>query len=290
MTHNLIINHRDIKCDALGRFNLNELHIAAGGDKKYQPAFWLRSDRTQKLIKQLIDEKQAGITFCENAEHKFKPVHTIQGKGKEQGTYVVKELVYDYAMWISPQFSLKVIRAFDALQTRHAQPQTHSAATVPFDNAALVQAAAHAAALATEHVCERAFARIEEPLNRMADAMHAVLTQHNTTRKYIAVLEHNQRGPVRVNYQSALEAMRLVAGGYSIAAAARMMRFSTSTLSQVINGKYPFSPNLAVPDDYADQAHRLRVAIDEMREFQAQQRMPMVSRQSHLARPLPSTQ
>ncbi|MFY3691262.1 phage antirepressor KilAC domain-containing protein [Achromobacter xylosoxidans] len=112
----LIIDNIDIHQDANGRYSLNDLHRAAGGEKRHGPSYWLTNAQTRALVEELAT---TGI-----------PVVTVEGAGG--GTYVARELVYAYAMWISPAFHLKVIRAYDA---KVNQPAT--VATLPdFSNPA----------------------------------------------------------------------------------------------------------------------------------------------------------
>lgn len=108
-----VIGDFTIRQDEDGRFCINDLHKASGALEKHQPAFFMRNKQT----KDLIDELESEIMICKNADHKAA-VNTIKGKGFEQGTYVVKEIVYAYAMWISPKFHLMVIRAYDSMVAR----------------------------------------------------------------------------------------------------------------------------------------------------------------------------
>ncbi|EPF8031665.1 KilA-N domain-containing protein [Vibrio fluvialis] len=88
-----------------GLYSLNDLHRASGGKLTHKPANFARLDTT----KELIDE----INRCSDLSI---AISTNRG-GKNQGTWVCKELVYSYAMWISPKFHLNVIRAFDSMST-----------------------------------------------------------------------------------------------------------------------------------------------------------------------------
>ncbi|MDI2113054.1 phage antirepressor KilAC domain-containing protein [Commensalibacter nepenthis] len=116
MTQQLIVAQTFIRQDNQGRYCLNDCHRASGSDLNKRPQMWLRNDQTKELVEELTDAQ-----ICAS------PISIVKG-GLEQGTYVVKELVYAYAMWISPSFNLQVIRAYDDLvsQPRFQIPQTLS--------------------------------------------------------------------------------------------------------------------------------------------------------------------
>lgn len=99
----LVISNTSIHQDTEGRYSLNDLHQASGGEQKNKPVHWLDIQQTKDLIEEILK--------VENPT--FNPLNIK--KGRYGGTYVCKELVYSYAMWISAAFSLKVIRAYDDL-------------------------------------------------------------------------------------------------------------------------------------------------------------------------------
>jgi hypothetical protein len=98
----LNISNIPVRQDQEGRYSLNDLHKASGNLAKHKPSEYLRNQQAKDLITEI--ELEAGIPA----------IKTIKGRGLT-GTYAVKELVYAYAMWISPAFTLKVIHAYDSL-------------------------------------------------------------------------------------------------------------------------------------------------------------------------------
>ena len=91
-----------------GLFSLNDLHKAAGGEAKHQPALFMRMEQTQALITEIGNSTDS---------QSFKTK-----EGRNGGTYACRELVIAYAAWISAAFHLKVIRVFLAATTPQAEP------------------------------------------------------------------------------------------------------------------------------------------------------------------------
>lgn len=90
--------------DQAGRFCLNDLHKASGGEDRHRPSRFLENQQAKALATEI--DSDAGIPAS---------VSTVRG-GPKQGTFACKEIVYAYAMWISAKFHLRVIRTFDAAQ------------------------------------------------------------------------------------------------------------------------------------------------------------------------------
>lgn len=102
--HSITVAGVVVAQDQAGRFSLNDFHRAAGEEKRHGPSYWMDTQGAKQLVAELAIE--AGDTDI--------PVSVIRG-GPTQGTYVCRELVYAYAMWISAKFHLVVIRTFDAV-------------------------------------------------------------------------------------------------------------------------------------------------------------------------------
>lgn len=129
-TNSIIISDIKIHMDSDGRYSLNDLHKASGDEQRHRPKYWLELNQTIELVDEIL---KGGITPFKNDDVSnagmpiFKPV--VSKKGRYGGTYVCKELVYSYAMWISAAFALKVIRAYDALVTGNANEAVRIAKT-----------------------------------------------------------------------------------------------------------------------------------------------------------------
>ncbi len=80
-----------------GLWSANDLHKASGGLDKDKPVHFLGNARTQRFVEIL---KVENPTFIE----------TNYGAGG--GTFMCKELLIQYASWLSPEIDLEVTRAF----------------------------------------------------------------------------------------------------------------------------------------------------------------------------------
>lgn len=96
----IVIEGTKIGMDSEGRFSLTDLWKASGSENKSRPNYWQNLQATQE-----------GIEYLKSRDPGFIPIATKSGKNG--GTYACKELVYDYAAWLSPEFKFKVYKVFD---------------------------------------------------------------------------------------------------------------------------------------------------------------------------------
>lgn len=112
MNQLFVIDGVSVRRDLDGRYCLNDLHRAAvatgANPRTKEPGKFMASNQTMELISEIETTQNLGSY----------PVNKIEGRNG--GTYVCKELVYAYAMWISASFNLKVIRTFDEIQSAGA--------------------------------------------------------------------------------------------------------------------------------------------------------------------------
>ena len=101
----------EITTDEVGRFNLNALHKASGGEKKNGPSYWLALDTTKSLI-EALGHKLSDTEI---------PVSVVKG-GLSQGTFAHELLAISYAGWISPAFQLQVNQVFLDYRTGKLTP------------------------------------------------------------------------------------------------------------------------------------------------------------------------
>lgn len=96
-----------VNTDDQGRFNLNALHKASGGQNGKRPSLWLVTKQAQELAEELSNNS----CFGDDVQKCISPFHSVKG-GSSPGTYAHELLAISYAGWISPAFQLKVNQVF----------------------------------------------------------------------------------------------------------------------------------------------------------------------------------
>jgi len=109
----LIIADTVIRKSEDGLYCLNDLHKASGDNKKDRPQYWLATKQAKEMV----------------AELSIAGIPAIQVK-QGLGSWVMKELVYSYAMWISAKFAIHVIKTYDSLVTGQKQLAIESLGTL----------------------------------------------------------------------------------------------------------------------------------------------------------------
>lgn len=105
------IDNTEIRQDGQGRYCLNDLHRASGGNPIHAPSQFLRLKGTKEFVA-ILDKHNADLHSALE----------INNGGINQGCYACEKLVYKYAAWINPEFEVKVYEIFDKVLKGEFQP------------------------------------------------------------------------------------------------------------------------------------------------------------------------
>ena len=112
---NLVINSTKITKNESGLYSLNDLHRAAGGLVKHQPNKFMRSQSFNEVV-EILNAQKRGFSAVEKKQGRYNG-----------GTWICKELVYKYAMWVNAEFEVNVIQTFDSIIQSIESPSTMKA-------------------------------------------------------------------------------------------------------------------------------------------------------------------
>lgn len=108
-----------------GLYSLKDLWVANGKRKSKQASSYLKLKHTKDYILALEKYlKKSNVNSENNALDSDDIVGAVNNQqvirvvnGNNGGTYGCKLLAYSYAMWLSPEFNIAVVEAFDAIAT-----------------------------------------------------------------------------------------------------------------------------------------------------------------------------
>lgn len=109
-----VVAGEEVTTDAKGRFNLNALHRASGGEPHKAPNKWLRSKQAQELAMELESQTP-------DLSSGQKVISVVNG-GVSPGTFAHEILAVEYAGWISAAFRIKVNQVFIDYRTGKLTP------------------------------------------------------------------------------------------------------------------------------------------------------------------------
>ncbi|WP_255323516.1 KilA-N domain-containing protein [Acinetobacter soli] len=186
----LTIGEFNIRQDEGGRFCLHDLHKASGALEKHQPAFFMRNKQTKDLIEEIENSANLQSSENERSANLQIAVKIIKGGAGEQGTYAVKELVYAYAMWISPKFHLMVIRAYDSLVMEWILNEKQ---TISPDQAGILYNIVHTRASGNKNLIVQMWSRLKNHFKYSASYRELKAFHFEDAKHYLEVMDLNAK-------------------------------------------------------------------------------------------------